>query len=206
MVFKELREETFNIRGKLKLTPTSNTSIIQVMSIQDTNSFLKALKPNKSVVIMNLGQAQTIIPVGANVLEYDYMINDYYDITGVNEVTLTPKVKEIIKQSKLIMDNTNKYDYFIIRCDAGASRSQALATALSRFYNLSIKDNILEGNMILLQRFERELGIYRGEAKYREMLLKRFNYIEENYGVFFNDVKDRKVPYNQMIYKEKQPK
>ena len=169
---KELREEQFNIFDKqTTMKSTKKAMKLYIRSIQDTNKFIEELPDSESLVIINLGQGLT--KLRGDVIEYDYMINDVYTNVGIKE-TLIKKVKYIIDISKEIIEES-KFDHFIIRCDAGASRSQALGTALTRYYgNITFDRNILDGNILLLQLFERELGILRSNEAYAQLVYKKW--------------------------------
>ncbi len=89
---------------------------------------------------------------------------------------------ETALKSKLI-------ETIIIRCDAGASRSQAIATGLSRKYNLKIDGNTLVGNLDILQQFEIFLGIEKDRKYYEKLFKDKLKEIEnsEISEVFIND-------------------
>ena len=187
---KEIREEQFNIFDNQTTVKTVKKDMkLYIRSIQGTNKFIEELPSSESLVIMNLGQALTIL--SGDVLEYDYMINDIYTNEDIKD-TLIKKVTKIVEQSKVILEES-KFDHFIIRCDAGASRSQALGTALTNYYsNITFDRNILDGNMLLLQLFEKELGILRSEETYAQMIYKRWEEItgSEDYRAVFLDYDD----------------
>ena len=168
---KEQREEEFNIFDNQTTQKSIKKDMkLYIRSIQGTNKFIEELPTNESLVIMNLGQALT--KLSGDVLEYDYMINDIYSNEDIGE-TLIKKIEKIVEQSKIILEES-KFNHFIIRCDAGAARSQSLGTALTRYYgNISFNKNILDGNMLLLQLFEKELGTLRSEEAYTQIIYKR---------------------------------
>ena len=132
------------------------------------------------------------------------MVNDVYRVADI-ESTLQPKIKEIIKQSKDIIESS-LYDHFIIRCDAGASRSQALGTALTNYYtDIKFNRNILDGNIVLLQLFEKELGISKTREQYKQMLIKTWNRIinDDVMNSVFQDIEYKVMDYDDYLFKEK---
>lgn len=138
-----------------------------VMSIQMTNDFVANVKPDEKVIIISLGNSLVKLPeMRNNIINIDIMMDDILSIPMKEFVDPFKRLKFWLIDSLIQAHNA---DHFIIRCDAGASRSQAIATSLSRQYGIKFENNFFVGNSSILKDFCDYLGVSVSQEEYEKL-------------------------------------
>lgn len=148
-------------------------------SWQSTNEFVEELKPDETLLIINVGQAQTTLPeLREHIVEINVMMHDISEesrktvssnkYNGIHSADPLRDFKYDIIQ--FVFENwVDKFDHVIVRCDAGASRSQAISTALSRKYGIKFDTNIRVGELDILKSFSKYIGGSTTEEEYNKL-------------------------------------
>lgn len=114
-----------------------------IRDIQSTNVLVKKLKKKETMLIINLGNGRTELPSQReNIIEVDMMMEDWNKIGALFDHKII-----LIKH---LLENSKDFNYVIVRCDAGASRSQAIGTLFGRILEIDFDRNILIGNHTIL--------------------------------------------------------
>lgn len=113
-----------------------------IRGISETNKLIE-LNPMARILVISLGNSRTKLPESREkIIEVDLMMED------VNNIGVLFAYK--IKLIKHLLENSDEFDLVIIRCDAGASRSQAIGTLFNRHLGINFDRNIHIGNHAIL--------------------------------------------------------
>lgn len=135
-----------------------------IESIQKTNKIVKE-NVDKKILIISLGNARTELPSQReNIIEVDLMMEDNDKIGVLFEYKIL-----LIKH---LLNNSDEFDIVIVRCDMGASRSQAIGTLFKIKFGIDFENNILIGNHTILTEADNILKL--DKIKNDPMLSKIF--------------------------------
>lgn len=113
-----------------------------IESVQSTNEIIKQNTKAK-ILIISLGHARTELhSQRENIIEIDMMMED------TNKIGILFEYK--IMLIKHLLENSKQFDMVIVRCDAGASRSQAIGTLFHKHFGIKFENNIHIGNYAIL--------------------------------------------------------
>lgn len=113
-----------------------------IEGISETNKLVK-LNPKARILIISLGHSRTELPSQReNIIEVDVMMED----TNVIGELFSYKILLI----KHLLENSLDFDMVVVRCDMGASRSQAIGTLFNKYLDIKFENNILIGNHAIL--------------------------------------------------------
>lgn len=133
-----------------------------IRGISETNKLIK-LNPTAKILVISLGNSRTELPEEReNIIEVDLMMEDSDKIGVLFEYK--------IKLIKHLLEKSDEFDLVIVRCDAGASRSQAIGTLFDRHLKIKFDRNIHIGNHAILTNGDNILK----EIKYEKLFEKIF--------------------------------
>ncbi len=150
---------------------------VVIMGVESTNKFVRGLSENETLLIVSVGQTRTTLPdVRPNIVEFDCMMLDLpnkelHSVLGRGRL-FDWKVKYIADVIKSTVGG-NEFDYVIVRCDAGLSRSQAVGSLMERYFNENDIDvmwvnNSLVGEIDIVKEGEKVLCVGMGQKDYEE--------------------------------------
>lgn len=114
-----------------------------IKGVFETNKFIEDNKKSK-ILIISLGNQRTELPSSReNIVEVDVMMEDNNKPYTLFDFKIL-LIKYLLEQSKC-------FNYVIIRCDLGASRSQAIGTLFRTHFNIPFIDNDHIGNHSILK-------------------------------------------------------
>lgn len=165
------------------------------MSVIRADEYLKNAYNSEKVLLISVGNSR--IPHIKQQDDVNYMEDFMELVFPIQDLPRTKKEEKLFLNNELtiiklkMIDEAIKsynWDTVIIRCDAGASRSQAISTALHRAYGYDFEGNILTGNIDLLKTAEKVYNIERTSEQYENLFdakkLALDKFVKKNKDIF----------------------